>query len=692
MNNGTYKYYVAIDFGTSNTSCSFWNPVKKIAIPVRFNSTKNRGYKIPSTIFYENYDVIQFGQIADDIKIQSLRYTSDEYMYVQNRIIDNLKSQVVTPEIIVGDNDKVPTIYLLEQFFSFIKEEVESDHIGGEVIITLIFTYPVEFYESYKNSLREAASNLGVENVEFISEPHAVAYNYDGPGKGILILDLGAGTLDMAFLTKNANDDLVFIDEDGAKSLGGRDMDECIYDLILNKAEEATGNSVPKEYYDNLHPLILNYAKETKESMSKAIRKGLESFSITYNLPKNITSKPIKIEITKKEFDQVLKHIIDRIVRKSHNFFSQLDRSGYNIDTFLLAGGASLLPSLADSLNEYFKSYRGEGQSEIEWVLMYENDISASQGACRFANQKLNKTPKAKKDSLEFEFEKAKNNLSEGNNRNSFDMIFNLARDAGYPPAIHEMGNMFLNGIVLKANTLEAIIWYQDALQTGYKPSALALSEIFLASEIPNDWDKGYNMLSEFLKNSENIVDMYPFLKMGECHLVGKGTEVDEAQAISYFKKAIKINPNTVLEELVAIFCRKHFTQSSGSLVAVRDQRHNLLQKEIIESFNRGSLTVLNLKPLIIYNFLKFHASKTLKIIAICEKGIIANNDESDFSPQSFMLWHNIVEVTIEEHSGALKILAADGKENVFKFGISRLPNAKIFYRVIHSISSILKM
>ncbi|MEM1442910.1 MAG: Hsp70 family protein, partial [Verrucomicrobiota bacterium] len=104
----------------------------------------------------------------------------------------------------------------------------------GVRVRDLVLTTPVEAFETYRAELSGIARSLGVRKLRFIDEPVAAALGYGlslGRERLILVVDFGAGTLDLAlvsFSAKEAEGGTARVIAKRGDSLGGKHVDQWL--------------------------------------------------------------------------------------------------------------------------------------------------------------------------------------------------------------------------------------------------------------------------------------------------------------------------------------------------------------------------------------------------------------------------------------------------------------------------------
>ena len=127
-----------------------------------------------------------------------------------------------------------PGLFLRELFSEVSKQT-------GERIRELAVTVPVDAYESYRAELRSVLRELGVKTIHFVDEPVAAAAGYGvstGSTKRVLVVDFGAGTLDLALVNvdaKGMESGRCEVIAKTGRAIGGSHVDEWIFEAFCNR-------------------------------------------------------------------------------------------------------------------------------------------------------------------------------------------------------------------------------------------------------------------------------------------------------------------------------------------------------------------------------------------------------------------------------------------------------------------------
>ena len=251
---------VGIDFGTSNSGVAFYDGQRVHLLPV---DPKNVLPEVIKTVLYITKDYrASIGQEAvetyyrDNVNRQrrfvkqwageidyrgaDMHYVRDIFVYVDElkpgRLLQYLKTalrkegyagtQIFERYYTVGD--------LAKTYLSLLKQRAEN--VLGEPIDAVTLGRPVKFSESSEQdhkaqeTLREAAHDVGFNEVDFELEPIAAALDYEqsiGKPQNVVIFDFGGGTLDIAVMRLGDPHDRKFY-ASGGVDIAGSDFDRAI--------------------------------------------------------------------------------------------------------------------------------------------------------------------------------------------------------------------------------------------------------------------------------------------------------------------------------------------------------------------------------------------------------------------------------------------------------------------------------
>ena len=351
---------IAIDFGTSNTVISILEADTQLPKSLRFPNLSRvfvgvtpQGERleypvIPSLMFIKSGNNIILGE---GVRNQRLGLSQS---YPPERLFKKFKRDLAgdyQPPAIQIDGINYNAISVSELFIQTIWTEIKRQNIQPS---HLIFTVPVGAFERYLDWFRDLGTKLNVPQVSVIDESTAAALGYavKRPGKLILVVDFGGGTLDLSLVktVNNSHENNSLRVEVLAKSeayVGGEDIDVWIVDDYLH-SQNLTPEQVGKIGYQNL----LEIAERLKIQLSKnqSVAESWfddESF-MSYEL--KINREKLEEILEYRQFLQQLRDTLDEVLASA----LRKGISKNDIEQVLLVGGSCLIPAVQQLIISYF--------------------------------------------------------------------------------------------------------------------------------------------------------------------------------------------------------------------------------------------------------------------------------------------------------------------------------------------------
>lgn len=225
----------------------------------------------------------------------------------------------------------------------------------GERIRELAVTVPVDCYESYRAEIRSLLRAVGVSKVHFVDEPVAAAAGYGvslGQKKCTLVIDFGAGTLDLALVNVDAKSMQAGKCEVIAKvgrAIGGGTVDRWLFDAFCERLDYR----VPTDGNDFWRRLMVDEARAVKEELFTR-----EKTSFLMRPPEemrgmhsHIYGEDPQIEYSREELVELLKAkgLYTTLEDCLTEILEQGEKRGVlqrDIDEVLMVGGSTLLPNV----------------------------------------------------------------------------------------------------------------------------------------------------------------------------------------------------------------------------------------------------------------------------------------------------------------------------------------------------------
>ena len=264
-----YQYYLAIDFGTTNSCCAYIDEddqykLKLIPLEDRdADDTVNPNLSdimiMPSSIIYrsqpengKDYDV---GSKAETDRTDSKDgpyYISSVKRwlgYGWHRQFPNNEQLQPTH---VGS-------HILKHIINKAEDYLEQQQIDSKITRCMV-TYPTKFNQQQQDALEQAFENIGITDPKLIDEASAASIgiifeNYENLPEDyrLLVYDFGGGTIDIVLsqVTKKGDDITIEpIARDGDPKYGGDDVTQAIVDYILSEYRRRIEKISPGHNFD----------------------------------------------------------------------------------------------------------------------------------------------------------------------------------------------------------------------------------------------------------------------------------------------------------------------------------------------------------------------------------------------------------------------------------------------------------
>ncbi len=372
---------VGIDLGTTNSVIS----VKKIGVSILRNSEKEE--LTPSCVTaIPNPDNTSFeivvGRHSRNILKQYPEKTITSVKRLMGRDFNDLEVQNILKEhrvtyqittdpsepesirIPLGNKMQTPEMISGMILSKLIRDgEIELEGNIGQAVVTV----PAYFSDRQKFATRAACDYAGIKLLRLLPEPTAAALSFGlgeldkNESKTIMVFDLGGGTFDISILSF-AGGSFMEITKGGDMWLGGDDIDQLIINHVFQRAQKETGCKSIIEMLEQLSPAdkarflveIKEKAEAAKIALSSVEEANIDMFGLLKD--ENNTFIDIDVTITRPEFSELLKPIVQRVSQIAHQILYEIRFEPALIDTVLMVGGSSLVPAIQDELKNIFGS------------------------------------------------------------------------------------------------------------------------------------------------------------------------------------------------------------------------------------------------------------------------------------------------------------------------------------------------
>lgn len=358
---------VGIDLGTTNTLISYYDE-----IGARGECCVNTegGNLLPSAIYFEDADTYTVGKIAREGAL----------LYPENTVVNFKRKMGVSKEAIKVDgkvfSPQQLSALVLKEVIECAKEDLEEKEIADVVI-----TVPAYFSSEARQATIEAGKMAGLNVRDILDEPVAALYHCDSmknlKGKTVLIFDLGGGTLDLvvASISEKEIDEIAI---NGNINLGGSDWDQAFVKYI--KTKYLNGKTLEAENEQDLliatEKAKIALSRKEKTRISVGTRQGRISF-----------------EVTRKEFDECTKHLLDQVRKTIQELRNDLFDAGIDeIDKIIMVGGATRMLQIENLLKELYPNTelftRDQDEAVAKGAAIYAKLLSDSTKGLRLSIKK----------------------------------------------------------------------------------------------------------------------------------------------------------------------------------------------------------------------------------------------------------------------------------------------------------------
>lgn len=349
---------IGIDFGTANTVVAEWDDKEDAGAPLHLGaiSMEREGRRgvgqlvIPSLIGYMSNDEGDFDRLIGAevlaFKGEGLSIFRNTKSKVSGRVID-------APSLVAGR-----PISGLQAATDFLTVVMEATLLAADdPDVEFIVTAPVESFDRYSEWLVEVMDSLGAGRIRITDEATAAAVGYSArmrPGDLFLVVDFGAGTLDVSFVRVNDTDSsqgssAVRVISKAGLDLGGNHIDTLMAEHVIRELRIPLGDeselaSIRGQLMLEAERAKILLTRTTEATMSAVGPASGESF--TY-------------EMTRGEFEQLLeeKEVISRLLRAVNRVCDDAAGRGFpasDLTNVFLVGGTSLIPAVERAVRYRF--------------------------------------------------------------------------------------------------------------------------------------------------------------------------------------------------------------------------------------------------------------------------------------------------------------------------------------------------
>ncbi len=322
-------------------------------------------YTLASAVFFEeDSDNTLYGESAK------------EYMETSpERLVQFAKREIGKPNGKVWniDGKEYTPIEISALILKKLKQMAEEQ---GESVTDVIITCPAYFGLEERNATRKAGELAGMNVLNLVNEPTAAAISYCyrefQDNQVVVVYDLGGGTFDVTVLNMSIEKDdngnnkqrMRVLASSGNDKLGGKDWDDILYNILLDRYCQEIGMDVS------------DLDADTRQSVRSKVEKTKKNLSQTDSAKVKIKSDagPINIVVTREEFEESTGHLVAQTIDLLD--VALKEAGDVKIDKVLLVGGSTNMPMIKKVVEEKFP-----GLVQVE-----DPDRAVAKGAAVYAS------------------------------------------------------------------------------------------------------------------------------------------------------------------------------------------------------------------------------------------------------------------------------------------------------------------
>ncbi|OBW66961.1 MAG: Alpha subunit of succinyl-CoA ligase [Aureobasidium pullulans] len=225
-----------------------------------------------------------------------------------------------------------------------------TDYLGKKVNAAII-TIPSDFTDAQKDALNKAATEAGLEVLQFITEPVAALLAHDAKNneestkdKNVVVADIGGTRTDIALVASRGGMYTVLATAHDYE-LGGAQLDAALIDYAAKEFQKKNKTD-PRTNERSLAKLKLE-AEAVKKSLSLGASAAFSIESLSDGIDFSLTVNRTRYELLAGKVFSSFTRLIESAVQKAG-----LDN--LEIDEILLSGGTSHTPKIASNVQSVF--------------------------------------------------------------------------------------------------------------------------------------------------------------------------------------------------------------------------------------------------------------------------------------------------------------------------------------------------
>nr|KAJ0224435.1 hypothetical protein LSAT_V11C100035950 [Lactuca sativa] len=266
-------------------------------------------------------------------------------------------------KVIKGTNN-IPKIVLeyngeMKEFFAeeissmvLVKLKEVAEAYLGETVKDAVITVPAYFNDSQRQATKDAGHVAGLNVLQVVNEPTAVAIAYGlhlktdiSHDTNVLIFDLGGGTFDVSLVNINNNGTITVKAVAGDTHLGGQDFDNAMVEHFVMQ-------------FNRRHKTDMSRDIKAMGRLRVACEKAKRSLSSTTDAPIEIDDLhqgiDFSMQITRVKFEHLNGDLFGKCIQLVEKCLGDAETNKKDVNEVVLVGGSTRIPKIQQLLKDFF--------------------------------------------------------------------------------------------------------------------------------------------------------------------------------------------------------------------------------------------------------------------------------------------------------------------------------------------------
>jgi molecular chaperone DnaK len=320
---------IGIDLGTTNSCVSVVENGEPVIVPT---STGSR--TTPSVVAFSKNGERLVGEAANRQAVTNAE-----------RTISSVKRHMGTDWSVRIDGKEYKPQTISAMILMQLKKEAED--FLGEPVTEAVITVPAYFNDIQRQATKDAGRIAGLHVKRIINEPTSAALCYGldhGDPQKVMVYDLGGGTFDVSVI-EIGEGVIEVLSTAGDNHLGGDDFDARITDWIVKEFKKEHRVDLSRNF------AVMQRVKEAAEQAKKELS-AADKTQILLPYLTEVKGQMVHLDmtLTRTQFYELVKDLIDRTAGPVHNALSDAGISASELGRVLLVGGSTRIPAVQDKV------------------------------------------------------------------------------------------------------------------------------------------------------------------------------------------------------------------------------------------------------------------------------------------------------------------------------------------------------